>query len=95
MKGLRKIPPFERSETIKVNVPARELRNIHGVPAKVWVKWSAQGKELFNYLYSFGTTNPDGVFAVYKFNYGPDKDSIIHAAAWNMAWEAASKISKS
>lgn len=91
MKTLAKVPqPPIKS---RIQRPADTVENIHKVPLKRWNRWNRAGKEMFNYLCSLGINNADVIFSTDLFDGGLDIDKIINAASWNLAWEAADKLS--
>lgn len=67
----------------------RSRSNLYGVPAKQWVKWGAQARQVFNEVYSSMVRNQ------YLFLH-PDQVKLSRShwktTAWNAAWTAASAL---
>lgn len=60
--------------------------NLYHVPKKQWAKWTADAREIFNYIYSLMRSN-QRLFLHPKAT----EHSRTHwnTTAWNVAWEAA------
>lgn len=95
-KSLRGVPEYVETEMVPfAEVPKQEERNIYGVQASKWVKWTVASRRLFNYLYAIGMKNPECIFASSIHDYGDPENltDIQNCVSWNMAWKAADRVS--
>lgn len=65
-----------------------DRRNRHDVPAKVWMRWSAKAREVFNAVYR--TMGDQSLFLHPKAT--PAKREHWSTTRWNAAWIAADAV---
>jgi hypothetical protein len=80
-----------KSQTVE---SATQEYNIYNVPKRAWNKWSVNGRLTFNKLYSYTNDNRGVVCGTDLFGSSAQVEKVLNATIWNMAWDAASYVTK-